>query len=109
LLGWFITLYADQKLYFFLGGLDYSLNGEYAIYLRLLSEIILLGIKLNVESIDLGQTAEEPKMRLGGENHKLYLAAFHKNLIVRLFLRSTIKLLEYKNKIPAHHVFKENV
>ena len=109
LLGWFITLYADQKLYFFLGGLDYSLNEEYATYLRLLEEIIQLGIKLNVESIDLGQTAEEPKMRLGGENHKLYLAAFHKNLAVRLFLRSTIKLLEYKNKIPTHHVFKENV
>ena len=107
LVGWFITLYANQKLYFFLGGLDYSLNEEYNTYLRFLIEIIKLGIRLNAESIDLGQTAEEPKMRLGGENHKLYLAAFHKNLIVRFFLRSAIKLLEYKNKFPAHHVFKE--
>ena len=109
LVGWFITLYTNQKLYFFLGGLDYSLNEEYNTYLRFLIEIIKLGIRLNVESIDLGQTAEEPKMRLGGENHKLYLAAFHKNMIVRLFLRSAIKILEYKTKFSVHHVFKENV
>jgi hypothetical protein len=106
LAGWFITLYADQKLYFFLGGIDYSLNRKYSVYLKLLNEIIKLGISLNAEIIDLGQTAEEPKMRLGGENKKLFLVAFHKNLCLRILLRTAIKMLEYKQKLPDHHVFK---
>jgi hypothetical protein len=107
LVGWFITLKADNRLYFFFGGLEYYLNEKYAIYLRVLIEIIQQGIELGVESIDLGQTAEVPKMRLGGESNPLYLISFHKNYPVRSLLRSSIKLLEYKNKFSNYHVFKD--
>jgi len=107
--GWFITLNADQRLHFFFGGLEYSLNEQYAIYLRFLIEIIRQGIELGVESIDLGQTAEIPKMRFGGEYNPLYLITFHTNYLIRSILRSSIKLLEYKSNIPNHHVFKDQV
>lgn len=107
LVGWFITLKADTTLYFFLDGLDYDLNEQYATYLRILIEIIRQGIEMGVESIDLGQTAEIPKMRLGGVHNPLYLISYHNNYPIRFLLRSTIKLLEYKNKFTNYHVFKD--
>jgi len=107
LVGWFITLKADSRFYFFFGGLEYSLNEQYAIYLRVLIEIIREGVELGVNSIDLGQTAEIPKMRLGGDNNPLYLISFHKNYPVRFLLHSSIKYIEYKNKFTNHHVFKD--
>jgi len=105
LAGWFITLNADSKLYFFLGGLNYSMNEELETYHRLLQEIILQGINSGAQYIDLGQTAEIPKMRLGGESQSKYMIANHSNMI-NILLRASKKLLEYKNDFPKHHVFR---
>jgi hypothetical protein len=92
--GWFITLNADEELYFFLGGVDYSLNEKFGIYHRLLTEIIRLGINLGVKRIDLGQTAEIPKMRLGGKGESRYMIAFHGNYLIQTILRRSAKLLD---------------
>ena len=105
LAGWFITLNANSELYFFFGGLNYSMNEKLEIYHRLLKEIIFQGINLGVKHIDLGQTAEIPKMRLGGEYQPKYMIADHSNMI-NILLRASKKLLEYKNDFPEHHVFR---
>jgi hypothetical protein len=109
LVGWAITLLDKHTCYFFLGGLDYESNGTFEIYFRLLMEVVRSGIESGAKSIDLGQTAEIPKMRLGGTIVPLFLAVSHSNPIYRSLLRSTIGFLEYKRKIPDHHVFKESV
>ena len=105
LAGWFITLNVDSELYFFFGGLNYSMNEELETYHRLLQEIIFQGINSGAQYIDLGQTAEIPKMRLGGECQPKYMIADHSG-IINILLRASKKLLEYKNDIPEHHVFR---
>jgi hypothetical protein len=109
LVGWYITLHSDNRLYFFLGGLDYSYNEKYGTYLKILTDILRSGIFLRVESIELGQTAEIPKMRLGGISNPLSLAVYHQRQSFRFLLRSGIKILEYNNKVPQSNVFKEKV
>jgi len=105
LAGWFITLNADSELYFFFGGLNYSMNEELGTYHRLLQEIIFQGINSGVQRIDLGQTAEIPKMRLGGEIQPKYMIADH-STVINILLRTSKKLLEYRNTFPQHHVFR---
>lgn len=106
LAGWFITLNADSELYFFFGGLNYSMNDKLGTYHRLLIEIIFQGINSGVRHIDLGQTAEIPKMRLGGESQPKYMIADH-SIMINTLLRTSKKLLEYRNTFPEHHVFRK--
>ncbi len=105
LAGWFITLTADGESYFFFGGLNYSMNEKLGTYHRLLIEIIFQGINSGVQQIDLGQTAEIPKMRLGGESQPKYMIADH-SVMINILLRTSKKLLEYRNTIPKPHVFR---
>lgn len=105
--GWFITLYSDNELYFLFGGFDYLLNVKYQIYHRLLIEIIRQGINSGAKRINLGQTAEISKMRLGGKCEIRYMIAMHENNIFQAMLCHSTKLLEYKNSFPEHHVFRE--
>jgi hypothetical protein len=107
--GWFITLIADNEMQFFLGGLDYSLNKKLGTYHRLLMEIIFQGINSGVKRIDLGQTAEIPKLRLGGTVQSKYMIASHNNFIINTLLRNSKKLLEYGNTFPKHNVFRKAI
>jgi len=105
LVGWFITLNVDKELFFFFGGLNYSMNEELETYHTLLQQIIFQGINSGVKYIDFGQTAEVPKMRLGGQSQQKYMIADHSG-IINLLLRASKKLLEYKIDFPEHHVFR---
>ncbi len=106
LVGWFITLDTDSELFFFFGGLNYSRNEELETYHTLLQQIIFQGINSGAQYIDLGQTAEIPKMRLGGEIQEKYMIADHSS-IINLLLRASKKLLEYKSNFTQHHVFRK--
>jgi hypothetical protein len=57
LTGWYITVSFREKLYFFLGGVDYTMNRQFNTYFNILTEIIKEGIEKRVSLIDLGQTA----------------------------------------------------
>ena len=107
LLGWAITLKNKRILYFFLGGINYQLNKIYNTYFNILSGIVKEGIQNKVSIIDLGQTAEIPKTRLGGTVKEMYMLGNHSNRFLNGFLRAGRHLLEYKRSIPATHVFKE--
>ncbi|GAH30063.1 unnamed protein product, partial [marine sediment metagenome] len=67
------------------------------IYFRLLIEVVRSGIETGANSIDLGQTAEIPKLRLGGESIPLYMFATHSNPLYRSILHSTIGMLQYRS------------
>jgi len=105
LAGWAITLGTEEGLDFFLGGIQYSLNRRHAVYLRLLMEIVRSGIESGAARIDLGQTAEIPKMRLGATCRPLHMGANHSNPVLRFLLQRTSGLLEYRRQVPGHHVF----
>jgi len=109
LLGWHITLTNNATTYFFLGGIDYKLNKNNSTYLRLLYNIVEKSIKNKTKIIDLGQTAEIPKIRMGGKPKTLYMEVFHSNYIFNFLLKMIIALIEYKVKLEYNKVFKEHL
>jgi hypothetical protein len=107
ILGWNITALWKEHLYFFLGGIDYQYNAQYQTYFRLLANIIRQGIEQKTKIIELGQTAEIPKLRLGGILVPCYMEARHSNKFINGIIRLNAKSLEYHRKIEIHHVMKE--
>ncbi|MBN2545567.1 MAG: GNAT family N-acetyltransferase [Spirochaetes bacterium] len=106
LLGWFITFFDNSIFYFFLGGIDYELNEKYQIYFNLLYRILKDGIEKKAKAIDMGQTAEIPKMRLGGKLQKKYMIGYHNNTILRLLMKLNKNLLSYKYNFNETNVTK---
>ncbi|MCB0629709.1 MAG: GNAT family N-acetyltransferase [Saprospiraceae bacterium] len=107
LLGWVITLEDNDQYYFFLGGIDYRLNRTYNTYFLLLTTIIKDGIEQGADLIDLGQTAEIPKMRLGGYREKRYLEGRHRHPLVQRLLQAGQSWLVYQREVPETHVLKQ--
>jgi hypothetical protein len=105
--GWFITVHFREKHYFFLGGIDYAKNSTFNTYFNILTEIIREGIEMCASVIDLGQTAEIPKLRTGGKLHEKFMLGTHSNPVFRVLLKSGKRFLEYSAKYDDAHVFKE--
>lgn len=106
LMGWNITLHSDNTLYFFLGGINYKYNHQNATYLFLMTQIIKQGIEKKVHCIDLGQTAEIPKMRLGGKLEDRYMEAKHSLAPINFLIKKFQNKLAYKRVVPLANVFK---
>lgn len=105
LLGWNISTSYKNKFYFFLGGIDYKFNNQNNTYLLLLVNLLKTGIEQNYDFIDLGQTAETPKLRMGGLIEPRYMQAKHSNyLLNKLFLKFQ-HIFEYNKKIEQVKVF----
>ncbi len=104
---WNICLHHNQTHYFFLGGLNYALNSRHRTYFRMLADIVKEGIESGCAAIDLGQTAEVPKSRLGGQPIPLFMEATHSNPLLRRILKAASGMLEYKRALPQINVFKQ--
>jgi hypothetical protein len=105
--GWTITAKDADRCYFFLGGQDYA-HAPKTLYLVKLLDVIKAGIGSAASTIDLGQSAEIPKMRLGGRVREKYMLGYHNRPIPRLLLRAGMGALSYRKKFPDTHVFKED-
>jgi hypothetical protein len=108
-IGWNLALAHENMYYFFLGGIDYKRNRIHNTYLRLLSRLIHDGIDQNAEFIELGQTAETPKMRMGGKPETLNMEAYHSNGLLNGLLKIGKPLLEYKRKLENTNALKEEL
>jgi hypothetical protein len=108
LLGWNISLHIGDTFYFFMGGVDYEMNRTYNTYFLLLTDLVKDGIEKKANFIELGQTAEIPKMRLGGQVSERYMEAHHSNRIFNGLLKIFSPLLEYNRKLEMGKVFKVN-
>ena len=106
LIGWYITTIFGEKFYFFLGGIDYTQNRQYNTYFNMLLNVVKDGIENKVSAIDLGQTAEIPKLRLGGILSEKYMLGYHSNRAMRMILKAGQSLLEYSTVVDEPHVFK---
>ena len=107
IIGWNITLFYEKVMHFFLGGINYQMNTDYCTYLLLLTHIVRRGIEMGAREIDLGQTAEIPKMRMGGIPEKRFMEARHSNLMMNNLIRICQGMMSYKRDLPEVHVFKE--
>ncbi len=107
LIGWYITTTYKERFYFFLGGIDYKTNKQHNTYFNMLINILKEGIESGSTLIDLGQTAEIPKMRLGGNICEKHLIGYHSGFLFRKMLIAGSGFLEYKARFPETHVFKQ--
>ncbi|MFA9391510.1 MAG: hypothetical protein ACERKD_16995 [Prolixibacteraceae bacterium] len=108
IIGWNITLHDADNYYFFLGGINYQQNKTNQTYFGLLCNLIKDGIEKKAKTIDLGQTAEIAKMRMGGQPRLLYMEAHHHLRLVNGVIKQFSSLLEYKRKLENTKAMKEN-
>lgn len=105
----FVLLKKNQeKLIFMLCGMDYSYPTA-DLYYFMLYNIIAYAINNKCRIIDLGQTSEQTKMKLGAVLEKRYFYAAHSNVFLNLFAKMVRPLLEYRYSFPEYRVMKEPV
>ena len=107
-ISWNICLEDKNRFVFFFGGLDYPNNNLYCSYFNNLTGILKEGIEMEYKIIEFGQTAEVPKLKLGGEMIEKHMLIYHKNPLIRSILQMFRKLLEYQHNIVDYHVFKQS-
>lgn len=106
LLVWHISV-SDAKTYYFLfGGINYELRDKYDSYCNNLISIIKEGFDTPCTTINLGQTALVSKNRLGAEIVPLRMFMYHHNLIIRLVLSFSKRLISYKIRDKSVNVYK---
>jgi hypothetical protein len=103
---WHITCEYKDVYSFLFGGINYEKRDEYHAYYNNLIGIIKEGIVKGYKTINLGQTAEVPKMRLGGERILKKMFIYHRNSLVRFILKVFKKQLEHKGNSETLKVFK---
>jgi hypothetical protein len=106
LLCWHITCSDGNTLFFFFGGMDYSLRDHYQSYHNNLYGIIIEAIQKKYDFIDLGQTAETAKRRLGGEPQERRMFLYHRNPLILNALRPFKRVLTYSKTGENSNVFK---
>lgn len=95
-----------EELIFEFVGVDYNYNKEYAVYHRMLFEIIRFGIDNGYKSIDFGQTADDIKLKLGSEYTYLYAYFHHSCKLINFFCKKLGRFLEYKPLTTKFNPFK---
>jgi hypothetical protein len=75
----------------------------------MLLSIIRYGIEKGFKTIEMGQTAEDTKMKLGCKVYEKYLYANHSNGLINHFVHKGIGLLSYHQKDQSFNVFKEGI
>ena len=100
------TVRNGDELVFMFGGMDYSAGNTYDTYLNMLLHIVREAISGGRAGLDLGQTAEETKVRLGCRLVRKHLHAAHSNGIAHKFLAKLAGALAYKLPDSDHHVFR---
>jgi predicted N-acyltransferase len=88
-------------------GLDYAWNARCELYFNLFYADLDYALRRGATYIDLGQTAESFKTRLGAQQEPRYLCFQALNPLLAYALRRALPLLTLpENAVPAHHVFR---
>ncbi|MDR0469160.1 MAG: GNAT family N-acetyltransferase [Peptococcaceae bacterium] len=96
----------QESLHFVFGGMDYALRDRFDLYYNMLIAIIRIGISRGCHTIDLGQTAEDTKCRLGCVTEKRYMALLCRSRATAFILRRLAPLLAYRPATKAYNVYK---
>ncbi|MBF4694688.1 hypothetical protein [Fusibacter ferrireducens] len=104
----FVQLVSEaDKLTFLFGGFKHKHNKTYDLYMKMLIEIIRIGIEKGVEHIEFGQTAEETKLKLGCVPVAKYLYVHHSNRVLQAIIKKALPFLSYRPHGITYNVFKE--
>jgi Acetyltransferase (GNAT) domain len=96
----------DELIFEFVG-FDYATNRTYDTYQRLLLEIVRYGIEHGFRTVDLGQTADDTKLKLGSRYEMLYAALHHSNPVLHQISRLLAPKLQYRPVTTDFRVFRD--
>lgn len=88
-------------------GVDYAVNEELPVYLRLLQQVIEDALAMGCRKISFGRTAAEPKASLGAKPVDTWLWARHRLPAVNWFVRQLFPYLPYE-EAPERSPFRES-
>ena len=97
----------DKELFFLFGGINYLLNHKYDSYMNMIAFILRHGIENKYSTIDMGQTAEDTKMKFGCSQHKKFMHIYHPNTIIRFLIKLLSNKLSYKSSDLILNLYKE--
>ena len=100
------TVFVGNQLVFMFAGIDYSVCKQYDTYLNILLYIVKKGIDSGCSFIDMGQTAEEIKCKLGCRQTAKHLHVAHSGKVGHLILQSLAGMLSYRQQECEYRVFK---
>jgi hypothetical protein len=104
----FVQMISNGKeLIFAFVGLDYGRNTDHDIYLNLLLYMVRYGIEQGYSVLELGQTAEDAKLRLGGEMSPLHALLHHSNPLFNWIMRRIRKVISYRQPLIRYRIFKD--
>jgi len=106
MLCWHIVCKDANEMFFFFGGMNYTLRDKYQSYNNNLLGIVTEAFNDKYHKIDFGQTAEIAKSRFGGEMSERRMFMYHKNIVILKLLRLCRNLITYSKENSKHHVFK---
>jgi hypothetical protein len=96
----------NKRMVFLFGGLDYSLNQKYDLYQNMLLYLVRAAIENNCTSLNLGQTAEEMKCKLGAVQEMKYLYIHYNNRMINWLVKKFSGFFSYKVMDIKLKVFK---
>jgi len=105
-LAFVLIKWQNRNLHFLFGGMNYNKRDDFDLYYNMLLKILEIGIVGNAIKINLGQTAESSKCRVGCQMEEKYMILFSGNKIVNLVARLFSKFLEYTPPKEKYHIFK---
>ncbi len=97
----------NGRMVFLFGGLDYSLNQKYDLYQNMLLYLVRTAIENDCTSLELGQTAEEMKCRLGAHQEEKYLYIHHSNRAINWIVKKFSRVFSYKMPDIRLTVFRD--
>lgn len=98
----------NHTLYFVFCGINYEALKAYDTYYNMLLYMIEIGIKEKVHAINLGQTTEAVKQKLGGKVQKKYMYIHHSNGLVHTLIHALKPIIGYKLQPQNYRVFKHH-
>jgi hypothetical protein len=104
----FIQLVENKdELIFLFSGFKHELNKKYDLYFNMLLKVLEYGIEKGFKYINLGQTSEETKLKLGAQQYKKLMYVHHNNPLINFFIKLLVKGFSCKEYDIVHRVFKE--
>jgi hypothetical protein len=107
MLCWHILCRDNGTLFFYFGGMNYALRDRFDSYHNNLLGILSMAMEGGYSDVDLGQTAEIAKLRIGGEISERNMFLYHRNRLVMAVFRLFINMINYGHHSPEHHVFRQ--
>ncbi len=100
-LGFVQTRREGATLQFLFGGLDYALEAACDTYWNLLLHLVRRAIEEGCDRLELGQTANTVKQRLGARPEALWAGCAHRVAVVGWLFRAGLRLAMARDRPPA--------